>query len=128
MRNRAPFSDVALSVVIVFGLERPMGHYGTGKNGGVLRASAPIAPSFKPDIDKLTRTTLDAMQGPVFDEDSRIVHLVASKVYAAAACETGAVIVVMEARVTSLLEQAVEFDHEARAFMQGGASRRQGTV
>lgn len=67
-----------VSVEIVFRLARPSGHWGARG----LKASAPNAPATKPDIDKLARTTLDALTGLVFDDDSRVVILVATKVYA----------------------------------------------
>jgi Holliday junction resolvase RusA-like endonuclease len=123
MRGREPWADAALDVLLVFGLARPLTHYGTGKNEQVIRASAPAAPQTKPDIDKLTRTTLDALQGPVFDEDSRIVRLEAIKIYAARGCETGAVIVVRAAADVAIAEAGIAFDRDARAFIQSGVSR-----
>lgn len=71
-----------LSVEIVFRMVRPMGHWGKGRNAGRISDKAPIAPMGKPDIDKLVRTTLDAMTGLVFDDDSRIARLVATKEWA----------------------------------------------
>lgn len=77
-----PFVDQALVVFIVFRLARPAGHWATGKHAGQLKASAPSHPRSKPDIDKLARSTLDAMTGIVFDDDSRIARLVLEKQYA----------------------------------------------
>jgi Holliday junction resolvase RusA-like endonuclease len=65
-------------VQITFRLPRPAGHY--GKRG--LRASAPLHPLVHPDIDKLARTTLDALTGLAFEDDSRIVSLHVQKLYA----------------------------------------------
>jgi len=76
------FIDVALQIEIEFRLERPVGHFGTGKNAGKLKPSSPRVPTVYPDIDKLARCTLDALTGRVFDDDSRIVKLIATKVYA----------------------------------------------
>ena len=70
-----------ISVEIVFGMSRPASHWSKKANGGLL-PSAPIAPGTKPDIDKLARTTLDALTGLAFDDDSRIVKLVCTKKYA----------------------------------------------
>ena len=78
-----PFVDTALFVAILFRLARPSGHWGKGKQAGQLSRTAPLLPRGKPDIDKLARSTLDSMTGIVFDDDSRIVQLVLSKVYAA---------------------------------------------
>lgn len=91
-----PFVEVALAVTIVFHMKRPKGHWGTGKREGTILASAPPRPMGKPDIDKLTRTTLDAMTGCVFDDDSRIASLALDKVWAAPGRE-GATITITEA-------------------------------
>lgn len=77
-----PFVDRALRVSILFFLARPSGHWGAGKNAGRLKPSAPSYPRAKPDIDKLARTTLDALTGVVFDDDARISLLELAKVYA----------------------------------------------
>lgn len=89
-----PFVGTALAVSIVFHVKRPAGHY--SKATGKLSPSAPARPTGKPDIDKLARTTLDAMTGSVFDDDSRIADLALSKRYAAPGRE-GASISVTEA-------------------------------
>lgn len=73
-----PFVDCGLCVSIVFRMARPAGHW--GKHG--LKPSAPPSPRTKPDIDKLVRCTLDSLIGTCFDDDSRIVRLVATKTYA----------------------------------------------
>lgn len=80
-REVMAFVKIALKVAIVFRVSRPAGHY--SKATGQLLASAPAFPSSKPDIDKLARTTLDAMTGSIFDDDSRIASLHLDKVFAA---------------------------------------------
>lgn len=95
-REAPPFVGVALHVTIVFHVKRPAGHYGTGKHAGRLKPAAPARPTGKPDIDKLARTTLDALTGAVFDDDSRIAELVLSKRWALPGHE-GAQITVAEA-------------------------------
>lgn len=74
------YIERALVVVIEFKLARPSGHWHPTKGG--LKPSAPAAPRGKPDIDKLARTTLDALTGIAFDDDGRIVDLVTRKRYA----------------------------------------------
>ncbi len=86
------FVDAPLAVELTFRMARPSGHW--AKKGG-LKPSAPSSPAVKPDIDKLTRSTLDCLTGLVFDDDSRIVELVVRKVYAEPGRE-GARIVVNE--------------------------------
>lgn len=73
------FTQVPVAVAITFRLNRPGGHW--SKKGG-LKTGAPIAPSVKPDVDKLARSTLDALSGVVFDDDSRIVRMTVAKEYA----------------------------------------------
>lgn len=81
-REAPQFVDQQLEVVVYFYLARPRGHWGKGKNAGKLLASAPTRPRGTPDVDKLARSTLDALHGVVFDDDARIVRLVAEKRYA----------------------------------------------
>jgi crossover junction endodeoxyribonuclease RusA len=46
---------------LVFWFHRPKGHYGTGRNAGVLKTSAPDWHSSSPDVDKLVRAVGDAL-------------------------------------------------------------------
>jgi Holliday junction resolvase RusA-like endonuclease len=92
-REGPTFVDVALDVAITFELARPAGHW--AKRGG-LKSGAPPWPSRRLDLlDKLCRSTLDALIGSVFDDDSRVVRLLATKIYAAPGHE-GARITVQE--------------------------------
>jgi Holliday junction resolvase RusA-like endonuclease len=79
MRGKKPFVDQALVLEVVFYVMRPRKHY--RRKDATLKALAPLVPAVKPDGDKLQRTTQDAMQGIVFDEDSRIVDWHGSKRY-----------------------------------------------
>ena len=92
------FVEKALAVTIVFRLQRPASHWSKKPGGGVL-PTAPVAPRTKPDIDKLARSTLDALTGSVFDDDARIVELMVRKEYARPGLE-GATIVIDEWRPT----------------------------
>lgn len=91
-----PFVETALAVTIVFHMQRPKSHYGTGKNAGTLKPDAPARPTSKPDIDKIARSTLDALTGGVFDDDSRIADLSLSKRWASPG-RSGATITIAEA-------------------------------
>lgn len=82
-REAPVFVETAIAVQIVFRMARPSSHYGKGKNAGKLMPSAPLYPIVKPDGDKLLRTTLDALKGSVYDDDSRIAKWDIDKVYAA---------------------------------------------
>lgn len=76
-----------LVVAVVFRLARPAGHWGTGKNAGKVKPSAPPVPMTKPDVDKLARCTLDALTGIVIDDDARIASLYLDRQWAAPGTE-----------------------------------------
>ena len=71
-----------LVVILDFYLGRPKHHFGSGKNEGRLKPSAPLYPSKTPDIDKLVRAVLDALTGVIFQDDSQVVRLRAAKYFA----------------------------------------------
>jgi len=81
MNGERPFSG-PVAVRVNFYLPRPRGHFGTGRNEERLRDSAPVAPATKPDLDKLARALLDALTGVAFHDDSQVVSLTTSKLYA----------------------------------------------
>jgi crossover junction endodeoxyribonuclease RusA len=70
---------VQLKVEFVF--PRPKGHFGTGRNAGSVKHSAPTYVSTKPDLDKLVRAIGDALSGVVVRDDSQIAHVNVWKVY-----------------------------------------------
>ena len=75
--------DAPVQVEIAFFLPRPRGHYGTGRNAGQVRESAPWVPAGRPDLDKLIRATMDGLtEGGAWDDDAIVVSLSASKEYA----------------------------------------------
>lgn len=73
--------DEPLTVSVTFRLPRPKGHY---RANGLIRDSAPEHVTTVPDIDKLLRSTLDALtKAEVIVDDSRVVAVWAEKKYAA---------------------------------------------
>ena len=66
-----------LAVEFIFELPRPKGHF--GKRG--LLASAPAAPTGKPDVLKLSRAVEDGLTGIIWRDDSQIVCEVLVKRY-----------------------------------------------
>lgn len=73
----------AIDVAIIFMMPRPKGHWRTGRNAHLLRDEVPPRPSSKPDIDKLSRSTLDALRDAgVYVDDAQVVGLKAHKVWA----------------------------------------------
>lgn len=71
--------DGPVRVSIAFRVPRPAGHR---TKRGELRTSAPLYPAVAPDLDKLTRCTLDALTGLAFTDDARVVALTVTKQYA----------------------------------------------
>lgn len=92
MGDRLPLFG-PLTVSLTFALPRPKGHYGSGRNVAVVRPSAPSYPAGKPDLDKLVRSTLDALTGVVFADDAQVVEVTARKLYGS----IGAIVAVWEA-------------------------------
>lgn len=84
--DRADIDSTGPFVVhLVFNFARPSAHYRTGRYAGHLRHDAPLAPATRAskDIDKLSRAVLDALTGVVWNDDSQVVKLRASKAFAA---------------------------------------------
>lgn len=71
-----------LHMTLVFRVARPKGHYGSGRNAGTLKQSAPLFPTSKPDVTKLVRGVEDAMTGVVYRDDAQVHWQNARKVYA----------------------------------------------
>jgi crossover junction endodeoxyribonuclease RusA len=80
--NGRPLLEGPLRLSLRFYLKRPKGHYGTGKNQGSVRASAPGHPTVKPDLTKLVRAAEDALRGIVFHDDSQMCDQAVQKRYA----------------------------------------------
>lgn len=73
----------ALAVTFTFVRPRPRGHFGTGRNAGVVKASSPAFPVTRPDVLKLSRAAEDALTGIVWRDDSQIVDERLLKVWGA---------------------------------------------
>jgi crossover junction endodeoxyribonuclease RusA len=65
--------DGPLSLRVLFLRPRPRRHYGTGRNAGTLKPSAPPFPTTKPDNSKLVRAIEDALTGVLWTDDARVV-------------------------------------------------------
>jgi crossover junction endodeoxyribonuclease RusA len=71
-----------LCVRVTFLLPRPRAHYGTGRNAAVLKPSAPTYHDKRPDLDKLLRSTLDALgEAGVWRDDSQVAEVQTVKRY-----------------------------------------------
>lgn len=90
---------------IEFLMPRPEGHFGTGRNAGVLKPSAPHWHIVTCDVDNLAKTVFDGLQiAGVVLNDSAICDTRITKRYPRAGEETGAWI-----RITSLATQPALF-------------------
>ena len=71
--------DGPLCVTFEFHRVRPKSHFGSGRNAGKLKRSAPIRPDRRPDSVKITRSTEDACTGIIWTDDARIVDHILRK-------------------------------------------------
>lgn len=76
----AIITSAPIFLCLTFRFARPKGHH---NSKGQLKPSAPIDHITRPDLDKLCRSTLDALTGVLFHDDSQVAFLVASKCYCA---------------------------------------------
>jgi Holliday junction resolvase RusA-like endonuclease len=67
-----PLLTGAVALQLVIYRPRPKGHFGTGRNAGRLKDSAPPYPDTKPDLTKLLRGTEDALRGIVWRDDAQV--------------------------------------------------------
>jgi Holliday junction resolvase RusA-like endonuclease len=70
-----------LAVTLRFYQPRPQGHYGTGRNASVVKASAANRPTGRPDVLKLARAVEDGLTGVVWRDDAQIVQESLEKQY-----------------------------------------------
>ena len=86
--NNGKIIEDPVEIFIDFLFHRPQSHYGTGRNEGNLKPSAPVYPTTRTtgDIDKLCRSTLDGLSVPsggiLLKDDSLVVRLKAVKSFA----------------------------------------------
>ena len=70
-----------ISIDLNFFMKRPKSHFRTGKNSHLLKKSAPIYCSQKPDLDNLAKFVLDAMNGSFYTDDAQIIKMTCCKVF-----------------------------------------------
>lgn len=73
--------DCPLALELVVYRSRNKGHFGSGRNAGVLKDSAPAYPATKPDSTKQLRAFEDALSRVIWRDDSRIVRTFVGKAY-----------------------------------------------
>lgn len=72
-----------LSLSLRFHMQRPKGHFRSGKNAHMLREDAPVFHVSKPDALKMARAIEDALTGILWVDDSQIAIEQLEKVYSA---------------------------------------------
>ena len=82
-QTQGKITEVAIHLDMVFVLPRPKGHYGTGRNAGKIKDSAPKYPVGRPDTDNYIKFVMDCItsMGQVWKDDSQVVSMVAEKRY-----------------------------------------------
>jgi Holliday junction resolvase RusA-like endonuclease len=83
MGDRDPLTG-PLQLTVTFWIRRPKAHFGSGKNAGTLKASAPSRPVVKPDLLKYARAVEDALSGICYGDDAQIVDEFLHKHYTTA--------------------------------------------
>lgn len=67
--------DTPVRAGVVWTFDRSGAHFGSGRNAGILKASAPVEHVHAPDLDKLLRAIFDALSGPVWHDDRQVTRL-----------------------------------------------------
>ena len=73
--------DCPIRLQLCFYQLRPKSHYRSGANSHLLKDSAPLFPTGKPDVLKLARGVEDAITGIIWVDDSQIVSETLTKQY-----------------------------------------------
>jgi len=83
VRMRSDFQVMTGPVKLkaTFFLPRPKSHYGTGRNSGLLKESAPFHHTSKPDLDNLLKFYKDCCNEIVWRDDSQVNSIFAEKMY-----------------------------------------------
>lgn len=71
----------AVRAVFKFFFARPKNHYGTGRNAGKLKESAPKYHITKPDFDNLDKFAADCLKGIAWIDDCQVVSAHTTKDY-----------------------------------------------
>lgn len=79
--ENAPLLTSALELSVTFTFPRPKGHYGSGRNAGKVKASAPQYHTTRPDRTKLLRALEDALTGVLWKDDAQVVDGPTTKLY-----------------------------------------------
>jgi Holliday junction resolvase RusA-like endonuclease len=71
-----------VGIRVTFIMERPKGHYGSGRNANTVKPGSPKYPATMPDIDKLLRAVLDGLtDARIWLDDGQVVWCQTTKQY-----------------------------------------------
>jgi crossover junction endodeoxyribonuclease RusA len=73
--NQAHAGDLLTGPIVLsveFYFRRPQSHYGSGRNYGQVKESAPLLHTQTPDLDKLVRCLGDALTGVIWLDDRQV--------------------------------------------------------
>lgn len=79
--GRPCLADGPFSLKCMFYINRPGGHYGSGRNKEKLKPSAPVYHLQEPDLDKLVRAVQDSLTKLLWQDDKQVVTIGAVKVW-----------------------------------------------
>ena len=79
--NRKPIEGPII-IQMTFYMPRPKNHFGSGKNEGVLKKTAPRFHTSTPDLDNLEKFVFDCLNGVVWIDDALVVKATSIKAYA----------------------------------------------
>jgi len=77
---KEPFA-VPLAVAIRFYFTRPKSHFKTGKNSHVMKDTAPLWHTSKPDVDNMAKFLMDSLNKIYWKDDSYIADCWITKQY-----------------------------------------------
>jgi len=108
--NRMILLDEAVRLELVFLYSRPKNHYGSGRNAGCLKPSAPMfyEKTTIPDLTKILRGVEDALKGVIWKDDSIVVQQLNIKRYCRGDEKPGVII-----KITTMSEVADELHIQA---------------
>lgn len=97
-QQEGTYYEEAVQVNINYYFNRPKSHYGTGKNAGKLKESAPKYHTKRPDLDNLDKAILDAIgDAKLWKDDSIVYKLISEKNYIDIKEPQSALIIIQEA-------------------------------
>jgi len=91
---RRPPLDGAISIAIKVAMPRPLSHFGTGRNAGIIKDRFKYVHHVqKPDCDNFAKMVLDALNGVAYLDDSQCIKLSVHKYWSHGELNEGAIFI-----------------------------------